>query len=79
MKITKTLGWFQKHATDSSIRANIQTTVTNDDDSQVASSGEDVTITDPTVVSLAAQLEKAVLAFTSSTLPAPQASAAAAE
>lgn len=71
MKATKTLVWFQKHASDSAVRANIQTTVTNDDGSTVASSAEDVTITDTGVLSAAAALEETILASTGSIRPAP--------
>jgi hypothetical protein len=69
MKVTKTLNWIQKHAGDSSIRANILTTVTDDTGAVIASSGEDVTLTHPEAISAASSLESTVRTLTGAELP----------
>jgi hypothetical protein len=70
MKVTKTLGWVQSHPQHAEVRVNIQTTALNDDGSVAMRSGEDVVLTDASILAAAQTLERLVAAATHSELPA---------
>lgn len=69
MKKTRVLGWVQCHPQEHMVRANVLTTVTEDDGTHLVTSGLDVMLEDPAVLAAAAVLEDAVMAATSSTRP----------